>query len=168
MHRGIWASIGAALGRPGAGWNGSARRAVETVNRRACPVDMPCVRSGYRAMALLRLLAAVALVGAALPASAEMVMFSQRNFQGTSYALQTGSNSLSFSPRAVRVPPDQPWELCPRPFFGGTCITVSQADPKLNLPRAFSGMVRSARPAAADRTGPDAPAETKAEGEPKS
>jgi hypothetical protein len=93
-------------------------------------------------------LAALVLLGCALPASAEMVMFSQRNFQGTSYALQAAGNSLSFSPRSVRVLPDQPWELCPRPFFGGTCITVSDAQPKLSLPRGFSGMVRSARPAA--------------------
>jgi hypothetical protein len=100
-------------------------------------------------------LAALALLGAPGPAAAEMVMFSQRNFQGTSYALQSAGNSLSFSPRSVRVLPDQPWELCPRPFFGGACITVSEADPKLNLPRGFSGMVRSARPAGAAPTAPE-------------
>ncbi len=104
-------------------------------------------------------------LGGALPASAEMVMFSQRNFQGTSYALRVAGNSLSFSARSFRVLPDQPWELCPRRFFGGTCITVSDADPKLNLPRGFSGMVRSARPAAAAGTGPDAPLQ--AETQPK-
>jgi hypothetical protein len=93
------------------------------------------------------------LLVSATPASAEMVMFSQRNFQGTSYALQSASNSLSFSPRSARVLPDQPWELCPRPFFGGPCITVSEANPKLNLPRSFSGMVRSARPAPATPPG---------------
>lgn len=93
------------------------------------------------------------LLASAAQASAEMVMFSQRNFQGSSYALQAAGNSMSFSPRSVRVLPDQPWELCPRPFFGGTCITVSQADPKLNLPRGFSGMVRSARPAPAGPPG---------------
>jgi hypothetical protein len=91
--------------------------------------------------------AVLVCLAAAVPARAEMAMFSQRNFQGSSYALQAASNSLSFSPRSVRVLTDQPWELCPRPFFGGTCITVSKAEPKLNLPRAFSGMVRSARPA---------------------
>jgi hypothetical protein len=108
--------------------------------------------------------AALALLGAAMPASAEMVMFSQRSFQGTSYALQSAGNSLSFSPRSVRVLPDQPWELCPRPFFGGTCITVSDADPKLNLPRGFSGMVRSARPAGAAPS--DAAAKAPAEPKP--
>jgi hypothetical protein len=102
-----------------------------------------------------RLFAGVVLLGCALPASAEMVMFSQRNFQGTSYALQAAGNSLNFSPRSVRVLPDQPWELCPRPFFGGTCITVSDAEPKLNLPRAFSGMVRSARPAGERSSAPE-------------
>lgn len=90
-----------------------------------------------------------ALMLVAWPVRAEVVMFSQRNFQGSSYALEAASSSLSFSPRSVRVLPDQPWELCPRPFFGGTCITVSEANPKLNLPRGFSGMVRSARPAPA-------------------
>lgn len=99
--------------------------------------------------ALTRIAAAMLLLGASAPVAAEMVMFSQRNFQGSSYALQAASNSLSFSPRSVRVLPDQPWELCPRPFFGGPCITVSEANPKLNLPRGFSGMVRSARPAPA-------------------
>jgi hypothetical protein len=107
----------------------------------------------------MRFLAGLVLLGLSVPASAELVMFSQRNFQGVSYALQAAGNSLSFSPRSVRVLPDQPWELCPRPFFGGTCITVSDADPKLNLPRGFSGMVRSARPAPAGGTAPAAPAD---------
>ena len=112
-----------------------------------------------------RLLTLVSLVGAATTAQAEMVMFSQRNFQGTSYALKTASNSLSFSPRSARVLPDQPWELCPRPFFGGTCITVQKAESVLNLPRAFSGMVRSARPAAGK--GQAAEPGAQAEAEPK-
>ena len=99
-------------------------------------------------------------------AQAEMVMFSQRNFQGTSYALQTASNSLSFSPRSARVLPDEPWELCPRPFFGGTCVTVSKAEPTLNLPRAFSGMVRSARPAAGKGQGAGKAAEAEVEPKP--
>ncbi len=102
-----------------------------------------------------RLSAILFLLTASATARAEMVMFSQRNFQGTSYALTAASSSLSFSPRSVRVLPEEPWELCPRPFFGGTCITVSDAQPKLNLPRAFSGMVRSARPAAGTAQAPE-------------
>ncbi len=94
------------------------------------------------------------LILAAAPAAAEVALFSQRNFQGASYALTKPINSLSFSPRSVRVLPDQPWELCPRPFFGGTCIIVAEANPNLNLPRGFSGMVRSARPAPADGKAP--------------
>lgn len=106
-------------------------------------------------MGPFRLLAALALMGASLPVSAEMVMFSQRNFQGSSYALKAASTNLSFSPRSVRVLPEQPWQLCPRPFFGGSCITVAEANPQLNLPRGFSGMVRSARPAAEVPAGED-------------
>lgn len=109
-------------------------------------------------MSRIRMAAGLAALCSALPASAEMVMFSQRNFQGTSYALQAASNSLSFSPRSVRVLPGQAWELCPRPFFGGTCLKVSEADAKLSLPRGFSGMVRSARPAAEQPADAEAPA----------
>lgn len=116
-------------------------------------------------MIRIRLSAGLAVLCAALPVSAEMVMFSQRNFQGTSYALQAASNSLSFSPRSVRVLPGQPWELCPRPFFGGTCLKVSEADAKLSLPRGFSGMVRSARPAS--ETPADAEEPEKPDAEPK-
>jgi hypothetical protein len=96
----------------------------------------------------LAVFAGLLALGAATPAQAELAMFSQRNFQGSSYALQAPGSSISFSPRSVRVLPGEPWELCPRPFFGGTCIVVTEADPKLNLPRGFSGMVRSARAAA--------------------
>jgi hypothetical protein len=128
---------------------GAFRQALETVNRRACLADALCVSSAYGKMFnATRLFAFLALLGTATTAQAEMVMFSQRNFQGTSYALTAASSSLSFSPRSARVLPDEPWELCPRPFFGGTCVIVSKAEPKLNLPRGFSGMVRSARPAA--------------------
>ena len=90
--------------------------------------------------------AALTIVASAAPVAAEMAMFSQRNFEGARYALQAESSSLSFSPRSIRVLPDQPWQLCPRPFFGGACVQVSDSNPKFNLPRAFSGMVRSARP----------------------
>jgi hypothetical protein len=106
--------------------------------------------------------AALALIAGAAPAAAEMAMFSQRNFEGARYALQAESSSLSFSPRSVRVLPDQPWQLCPRPFFGGACVLVSESNPKFSLPRAFSGMVRSARPAPASGAAPKAvdPADT--------
>lgn len=116
-----------------------------------------------------RLLAILSLLGSATTAQAELVMFSQRNFQGTSYALTAASSSLNFSPRSARVLPDEPWELCPRPFFGGTCITVSKAEPKLNLPRGFSGMVRSARPAAGNGqpVKPDAETKTETDAKPK-
>jgi hypothetical protein len=101
-------------------------------------------------------IAALLLIAGADPAAAEMAMFSQRNFEGARYALQAESSSLSFSPRSIRVLPDQPWQLCPRPFFGGACVVVSAANPKFNLPRAFSGMVRSARPAPASGPAPQA------------
>lgn len=86
-------------------------------------------------------------LSAALPVSAEVVMFSQRNFQGARYALEQEATNIMFSPRSVRVA-GEAWELCPRPFFGGTCLTVSENVSNLSLPRAFSGMVRSARKAA--------------------
>jgi hypothetical protein len=93
-------------------------------------------------------IAAVATLLALGPAaaSAEIAMFSQRNFQGARYALDSESGNMSFSPRSVRVTDAQPWDICPRPFFGGACLTISRSTDNLNLPRAFSGMVRSARP----------------------
>lgn len=97
-------------------------------------------------MKLLPPALALACVVAA-PAAAEIAMFSQRNFQGARYALETESANMSFSPRSVRVASGQAWQICPRPFFGGDCRTISQSDGNLNLPRAFSGIVRSARPA---------------------
>lgn len=90
-----------------------------------------------------RLLFAAILVST--PASAEVALFSQRDFQGARYGLETASSNMSFSPRSVRVA-ETPWELCPRPFFGGTCLKVKKNQPNLSLPRAFSGVVRSARP----------------------
>ena len=38
--------------------------------------------------------------------------------------------------------------------FGGTCLTVSENVPNLSLPRAFSGMVRSARKAGGTSVAP--------------
>ena len=90
---------------------------------------------------------------AALPVSAEVAMFSQRNFQGARYSLEQEATNIMFSPRSVRVA-DETWELCPRPFFGGTCLTVSENVPNLSLPRAFSGMVRSARKAGGTSVAP--------------
>ena len=80
-----------------------------------------------------------------VPATAEVALFSQRDFQGARYSLEAASSNMSFSPRSVRIA-DKPWELCPRPFYGGTCLTIDSTRPNLSLPRAFSGMVRSARP----------------------
>ena len=90
-------------------------------------------------------IALVAGFAAAAPASAEIVLFSQRNFQGARYSLEKESHTMSFSPRSARVVAGEVWEICPRPFFGGTCVKVSKNKPSLSLPRAFSGVVRSAR-----------------------
>lgn len=95
---------------------------------------------------IIRLVLAVAFATLPAAVTAEVAMFSQRSFQGARYALESESQNMSFSPRSVRVAADKPWDLCPRPFFGGTCLTVSHNSDNLNLPRAFSGMVRSARP----------------------
>lgn len=78
-------------------------------------------------------------------ASAEIAMFSQRNFQGARYSLDRDSSNMTFSLRSVRTLDGERWLLCPRAFFGGNCITVSGNDAALSLPRAFSGVVRSAR-----------------------
>ncbi|PZU49911.1 MAG: hypothetical protein DI568_04625 [Sphingomonas sp.] len=90
----------------------------------------------------------------AAPAAAEVAMFSQRNFQGARYALVTESANMNFSPRSIRVVPGEAWQICPRPFFGGDCRTITEPNAKLNLPRAFSGMVRSARPVASPNGAP--------------
>ncbi|WP_181160138.1 beta/gamma crystallin-related protein [Sandaracinobacter neustonicus] len=94
---------------------------------------------------------------AAAPAAAEIAMFSQRNFQGARYSLEAESANMNFSPRSVRVLEGQAWQICPRPFFGGDCRTIHESNPKLNLPRAFSGMVRSARPLPMAATAKPAP-----------
>ena len=91
---------------------------------------------------------AVALMvgfAAAAPAAAEIALFSQRNFQGARYSLEKDSANMSFSPRSARVAAGDTWEICPRPFFGGTCVKLAGNKPGLSLPRAFSGVVRSAR-----------------------
>lgn len=118
-------------------------------------------------MARLRAGLAFALIAAAAPAAAEMAMFSQRSFEGARYSLEAESGSISFSPRSIRVLADQPWQLCPRPFFGGTCVVVSEPNAKFNLPRAFSGVVRSARPMAPGARLPDAQPKPKAGPEPR-
>ena len=91
----------------------------------------------------------LAVLLASTPASAEVALFSQREFQGARYDLEAASSNMTFSPRSVRLA-DTPWELCPRPFFGGTCLKIDSSRAKLSLPRAFSGMVRSARPLVAE------------------
>lgn len=96
-------------------------------------------------MRSLLFVAALVTALVAAPVSAEVALFSQRDFQGARYGLGTASSNMSFSPRSVRVA-DTPWELCPRPFFGGTCLQIDKNQPNLSLPRAFSGVVRSARP----------------------
>ncbi|WP_199555024.1 beta/gamma crystallin-related protein [Sandaracinobacteroides hominis] len=80
------------------------------------------------------------------PASAGITLFNQPGFTGNQHALTRASNNMSFTPRSVKVD-GEAWELCPRPFFGGTCLRVDADRTNLNLPRAFSGTVRSARPA---------------------
>ena len=72
-------------------------------------------------------------------------MFNQRDFQGLSYILTGPSSNMMFTPRAARVT-GGPWLICARPFFGGRCDTIKGDNPRLNLHRAFSGTVRSARP----------------------
>lgn len=89
--------------------------------------------------------AVMAVFTAATPVAAEIVMFSQRNFQGARYALEKDSSNIVFSPRSARVAAGDVWEICPRPFFGGKCMSVSANKPGISLPRAFSGVVRSAR-----------------------
>jgi hypothetical protein len=112
----------------------------------------------------MRILMLAAALAAAAPATAEVAMFSQRHFQGARYNLESESPNMSFSPRSIRVVEGQPWQICPRPFFGGDCRIISSSEAKLSLPRAFSGVVRSARPApgAAPAASPQ-----KEEGEPK-
>lgn len=101
----------------------------------------------------MRKLLLLALLAAA-PASAEIALFSQRDFQGARYSLEAASSNMNFSPRSVRVV-DKPWELCPRPFFGGNCLRIDSTRANLSLPRAFSGMVRSARPIADAKLAPE-------------
>jgi hypothetical protein len=106
---------------------------------------LACRRGTHMNQTIARAFLAAGLLLASA-ASAEIAMFSQRGFQGARYGLSKESGNMSFSPRSVRVTADQPWDICPRPFFGGACMTISQSSDNLNLPRAFSGMVRSARP----------------------
>lgn len=115
----------------------------------------------------MRILLPLLLLVAA-PASAEVALFSQRDFQGARYGLEAASSNMTFSPRSVRVA-ETPWELCPRPFFGGTCLRIDKNRSNLSLPRGFSGVVRSARPIdgskAADKKPKDQTAPPKAEPE---
>jgi hypothetical protein len=99
------------------------------------------MRSSILPIAVLSLVASLAA-----PASAEVAMFSQRNFQGARYDLIADSPNMNFSPRSVRITEAEAWQLCPRPFFGGACIAVKASSASISLPRAFSGVVRSARP----------------------
>jgi hypothetical protein len=100
-------------------------------------------------------IAAVLLAGLPTPAAAadELLLFSQRSFQGMTFRLEGSSASMAFAPRSVRVAEGSAWQLCPRPFFGGTCVTIDRPNPALALPRGFSGIVRSARPVASGGQG---------------
>jgi hypothetical protein len=84
------------------------------------------------------------LLGASA-AQAELRLFDQRSFQGRQMAVEREMNNINFSPRSSKIV-NGAWEVCPRPFFGGTCVRLDSDQPNLNLPRAFSGMIRSARP----------------------
>ena len=108
----------------------------------------------------------VALFGLALavavPSAAEdLKLFRERNFGGAMMVLGESNSSFTFSPRAVRIGKGGAWLICPRPFFGGECKTITADTANLSLPRAFSGTVKSARPVAAvalpPQKAPDAP-----------
>ncbi len=94
-------------------------------------------------------LAGVALAGTG-PAMAderrELTLFSQRGETGARHTLTRESPNMLFSPRSARVTGAGGWQLCARPFFGGACTVVAEGSAELNLPRGFSGTVRSARP----------------------
>jgi hypothetical protein len=103
------------------------------------------------------LLAIPPLLLAATAAKAELRLFDQRSYQGRQLAVEREASNMSFSPRSAKIV-NGAWEVCPRPFFGGSCIRLEQDQPNLNLPRAFSGMIRSARPAPAATRGARPPA----------
>lgn len=100
----------------------------------------------------------IALFFAAAPASAGIELFNQPEFKGAAAPLSSASSNMNFTPRSVRVD-DAPWEICPRPFFGGSCMRLDSTRSNFNLPRAFSGTVRSARPLADAAKASEKPAE---------
>lgn len=106
---------------------------------------------------MVRLLLLVPLLTASA-AQAELRLFDQRGFQGRQVAIEREASNMSFSARSSKVVSGA-WDVCPRPFFGGTCIRLDSDQPKLNLPRAFSGMIRSARPATGRKATPPEPPE---------
>lgn len=79
------------------------------------------------------------------PPPPQLTMYNQRDFRGVSLILTEANSNIQFAARAIRVQ-GGPWQICARPFFGGRCDIVRSDNPQLNLARAFSGMVRSARP----------------------
>lgn len=91
------------------------------------------------------LVLAAALLSASA-AQAELRLFDQRSFQGRQLAIEREASNMNFSARSAKIV-NGAWEVCPRPFFGGSCLLLDSDKPSLNLPRAFSGMIRSARPA---------------------
>lgn len=79
------------------------------------------------------------------PLPPQLAMYNQRDFKGVSLILTEANSNIQFAARAIRVQGGA-WQICARPFFGGRCDTVRSDNPRLNLARAFSGMIRSARP----------------------
>jgi hypothetical protein len=76
-----------------------------------------------------------------------LTLFDRRNFAGSQQRLERDEPQMQFTARSARIVGGR-WRLCERPFFGGRCVTVDRDQPTLDLPRAFGGMVRSAKPEA--------------------
>lgn len=88
----------------------------------------------------------------AYPASAQLALHDRPSHKGASMMLRQAESSMRFAPRSLDAA--GPWELCPRPFFGGECMTVEGSKPQFNLPRRFSGTVASARPVPVGKNAP--------------
>lgn len=86
------------------------------------------------------------LANAASPAAA-LDLFRERNFRGVTMTVPEADSNMRFSARSLKTGGGE-WMLCPRPFYGGTCITVNKDTADLRLPRGFSGEVKSVRPIA--------------------
>jgi hypothetical protein len=97
--------------------------------------------------------------------SASLDLYRQTGMRGQSLAIDRDQPRMHFAARSLRA--SGRWSLCPRPFFGGTCIEVDGEVDDLRLPRGFSGAVRSVKLLAAPedrlpaRPGVERPAEPK-------